>query len=203
MPVIGLAALAPHRLWLLISNARHNMPLLGRLLLAIWLLPLAAATSAGEVQVPMPSGSPMSFSIPDEWIAQTRPTRSGQPHAARFFASDPKQLRILLNAFLPSDPDRPPVSAEKLRVAVEAALGRVRSSAEESDPSVLDLNLSGAHGYYFFVTDKNAKPGEYKYLLQAQIAKGQLTVLISAFMNGDPAVQVPEVLALLRSFRRE
>lgn len=180
------------------------MPHILRHLLHALLLALAAtAAGAGELRITMPTGKPLVFTVPDEWSAQTRPTRADQPHAARVIAADPKQLTILISSLVPADPDWPAATAEQLRARVGDSLGRVRAKAVEAEPSVQDLGLTNAHGYYFLVTDKDPRPGEFKYLLQGQIAQGQVTVIFSAFMNGDPAELAPKAVALLRSFRRE
>jgi len=179
------------------------MPDLIRHLLLMLLTLATTAAGAAELRIPVPVGKPMVFTVPDEWTGQTRPTRADQPHAARVIASDPKQFTILISSFLHPDPQRPTIPPEELRARVERSLSWVRSKAVEPEPTVQDLGLTDAHGFYFFVTDKDPAPNEYKYLLQGQIAQGPVNVIFSVFMNGDPAVQAPKAVALLRSFRRE
>lgn len=178
------------------------LALIARLLFCS-LLPASLVANAGELRMQMPSSQFLVLTIPDDWRPQTRPTIPDQPHTGRVVASQSGQFEMLVSAMLPPNPQAPSLTPEGLRAAVQRAAANAAQQAVERDVVVTDLSIAGVPGYYYFATDRNPRPNEYKYLIQGQLAIRDLLVIFTVLMNGDPKPWSDAALKSIRSARRE
>jgi hypothetical protein len=151
----------------------------------------------------MPTNEAFILSIPDDWRPQTRPTIPTQPYTGRITVKEPGQFEMLVTAILPANPDVPRPTADSVRAAVQRAAARTAFEVVEQEITIFDLAIPGSHGYYFFVTDKNPVPNEYKYMIQGQLAIKELMVVFTVLMNGDAKPWSEKALTAIRTARRE
>lgn len=169
---------------------------------AVLALLMTCSAGAKDIRVPLPADD-LVLAIPDDWTAQVRPTLPGQPHAATISGPSREALMLLFSPIGPVRPDAPRPTAERVRAMVERAAAAVKSSAEESELTIRDLEIPGAVACYFSATDRQPRPGEYKHLSQGAIGIDEYLVTFTVLMNGNADELRSQALAALRSLRRQ
>lgn len=159
------------------------------------------SVEAGELRLKMPSNENFVLTIPDDWQAYSVPTIPSQPYSGKITSSTPGQFTILVTAMLPAKQDMPIPNPESLRASVLATASDLAPRAVEQNIPVLELGASGVLGYYFIATDSAPAPGDYKYILQGQLAIKHLSVVFTVLMNGDSTKWTNEALKALRTAR--
>lgn len=104
----------------------------------------------------------------------------------RFGPYGPKakpEFMVVLNA-QPAIADS--VTDEQLKGMLEGFAEALKSSAQESEIPLNKVTGKNAFGYYFSMTDRESKWGEFDYLTQAGITSGRL-VLTFQFLSSDGA----------------
>ena len=92
-------------------------------------------------------------------------------------------------------------SFEELRPGVASMAEAAGRQAAEQIVVLNELLGPEARGYYFKATDRNPKPGEYKYVAQGLLAVGEVRVAFTILTNDGQQAVIDEAFNLLRSAR--
>ena len=108
-------------------------------------------------------------------------------------------FEILISPIVFSGSEVKSLSATDIRRRVLAGLEVVKSQAVESEVEVKELKGAAGPGYYYTVTDRAPKAGEYKYLTSGIVRVGNLAVSFTVLTNDGQQNFIDEALAVLRS----
>ena len=126
-----------------------------------WLLFSVAIAADGEKKAfPLPDKSSLELTIPAGWKDELK---------EKSIALTPRVGAPFQVVLTPIARQRPGTSADtaiRMRQSVQDAADKVKPSAVESVLTAEALTGAPGPGYYFSATDREPKPGEFKYLTQ-------------------------------------
>jgi len=89
----------------------------------------------------------------------------------------------------------------EIRKRVEESGQRLLSRALEADLTVKELAGESALGFYFSLTDRSPKPGEYRHLIQGIAIVGDLSLAFTILYNSPEAEEHRAALEMLSRAR--
>jgi hypothetical protein len=163
-----------------------------------WLgLSLATATAIaadGEKKAfALPDNSKLELAIPAGWKDELK---------EKSIALSPREgarFRVVLTPVARQKPGGSADTAIQMRLNVQQAADKVKPSALEQYLAVEELKGASAPGYYFSATDREPKPGEFKYLSQGMLLVGDVVVSFSILTNDAQEKVTDQALAMLKS----
>ena len=111
---------------------------------------------------------------------------STSKHVITFTIEYRSEERLLWNVLVSGywkHGSQPPL--EKLKASVEDAGKKSIAQARENELVVQETHGSEAIVYYFSLTDREEKPGEYLYMTQGAARVGELSILFTILSNKD------------------
>jgi hypothetical protein len=174
------------------------------------LLSLAAVTAAmaadGEKKVfALPDNSKLELTIPPGWKEElkvdqgSKAKQGAAPAAVALTPRDGAPFEVFVQPVARQKPGTSADTAIHMRHNVQQAADKVKPSALEPYLPVEPLNGAPGQGYYFSATDREPKPGEYKYLTQGMLLVGDVVVSFSILTNDAQEKVKDQALAMLKS----
>lgn len=171
---------------------------------ALLLLCMAASVSGADGRrYPLADRGAIVLAVPDGWREEVRRPRPDLPPTIVYFSSPLEAFRVLITPLWPKNPDAPKPPVDAVRESVRQAADSVKSQAVETSIKIEELKGSQAHGFYFSVTDRAPKPGEYKYMTQGVMGLADLRVTFTILTNDGGESAVLKALDMLQGARRE
>lgn len=172
--------------------------------LAWLLLPFAIATTAiaagGEKKAfALPDSSKLELAIPAGWKDELKPNAGKAPPSITLTPREGAPFQVVLT---PVGRQRPGTSADTaigMRQSVQDSADRVKPSAVEPILTAEPLTGAPGPGFYFSATDREPKPGEFKYLTQGMLLVGDVILSFGILTNDGQEKVKEEALAMMKS----
>lgn len=173
--------------------------------LASWLVFLSgsAAFADQERRYTLAEHGTIALNLPAGWVDKTQQPRPDLPPTIIVQPSAGTPFQVLLTPIWPMRPDTPKLTPEALNTQVRAAIDQIRNQSVEKEFPLQSFNAPGMFGTYFSATDRNAKPGEFKFLVQGMLSLADLRVTFTILTNEGQGPVVDKALGMLKSMRRE
>lgn len=174
------------------------MSTLGWLLLSFAIATAAVAADGEKKAFPLPDKSSLELTIPAGWQDETKANPGA---AAATLALTPREGPPFQVVMTPIARQRPGTSADtaiRMRQSVQDAADKVKPSAVEPILTAEALTGAPGPGYYFSATDREPKPGEFKYLTQGMLLVGDVVVSFAILTNDGQEKVKDEALAMLK-----
>ena len=171
------------------------------LLLVVQLLAAGASLAADEAQkrYPLPGQGFFQLNVPKSWRDEVQQPKPGMPPTIAFHAAQGKPFDVLVTPLWRTQPNAPVPTKEDLRKRVDNAIDAVRNDAVEKDIQAIELQGASGAGYYFTVTDRAPKPGEYKFMTQGMLKVSDLVVTFTILTNDGQQEVTRAALGMLRT----
>ena len=166
---------------------------LGCLLLSFATAATAVAADGEKKAFALPDNSKLELAIPAGWKDELK---------EKSLALSPREGAPFQVVLTPVARQKPGASADttiQMRHNVQQAADKVKPSALEPYLAVEDLKGASGPGYYFSATDREPKPGEFKYLSQGMLLVGDVVVAFSILTNDAQEKVRDQALAMLKS----
>lgn len=172
--------------------------------IAILLLTLSLSLSvfAEEANIrryELRGGNSIELKIPPSWKSELKDgpqlpyaTITLQPRTGTSFD-------ILISPIVFRGNDASSLSAKDIRRRVQAGIDVIRDRAVEKEVEVKELNGATGPSYYYTVTDRAPKSGEYKYMTSGMVRVGDLAVSFTVLTNDGQQKVVDEALVMMRN----
>jgi hypothetical protein len=153
----------------------------------------------------LPDKSSLELAIPAGWqdeLKANQATKGRQGPAADTIVLKPRNGAPFEVFVTPVAGQKPGASADtaiKMRDSVQKSADKVKSSAAEPYLPVEHLTGAPGPGYYFSATDREPKPGEFKYLNQGMLLVGDVILSFSILTNDAQEKVREQALAMLKS----
>jgi len=158
-----------------------------------------AAESLVEKKFALPQHGTFNVKAPSNWSDQLKQPPNNLPPTIRFSARDgAAPFEVLITPIWRMRADIKLPSKEELRQRVEKAIDSVRGDAMEKTINVVELPGASGPGFYFAVTDKAPKPGEFKYMSQGMILVGELVTTFTILTNDGQTQITQSALSMLK-----
>jgi hypothetical protein len=166
---------------------------LGCLLLSLATAATAIAADGEKKAFALPDNSKLELTIPAGW--KDEPKEKSVALSPR----DGAPFQVVLTPLARQKPGASADTAIQMRHNVQQAADKVKPSALEPYLPVEPVSGAPGPGYYFSATDREPKPGEFKYLTQGMLLVGDVVVGFSILTNDGQEKAKNEALAMLKS----
>lgn len=141
----------------------------------------------------LPDSSKLELAIPSGWKDELKEKSIvlTPPEGAPF--------RVVITPIARQRPGASADTAIKMRHSVQQAADKVKPSALEEYLAVEELTGAPGPGYYFSATDREPKPGEFKYLTQGMLLVGDVVISFGILTNDAQEKVRDEALAMVKS----
>jgi hypothetical protein len=169
-----------------------------------WLLVSFAAAAAvaadGEKKAfALPDKSSLELAIPGGWKDELKPNAGSASATIVLTPRDGAPFQVLVTPVARQRAGASAATAIKMRASVQQAADKAKPGAVEPYLPVEELAGAPAPGYYFAATDREPKPGEYKYLTQGMLLVGDVVVSFGILTNDGQENVRDHALAMLKS----
>ena len=178
---------------------------LGALLLSLTAVTGAMAADGEKKAFALPDNSKLELTIPAGWkdeLKANQASKGNKGPATTTVALTPRDGSPFEVAVTPVARQKPGASTDtaiKMRHSVQQGADKVKPSAIEQYLPVEPLSGAPGPGYYFSATDREPKPGEFKYLTQGMLLVGDVVVGFSILTNDAQEKVRDQALAMLKS----
>ena len=169
------------------------MRYLGWLLFSLATVTTVSAADGEKKSFELPDKSKLELTIPAGWKDELK------EKSIAFSPRDGAPFRVSLTPVARQKPGASADTAIQMRHSVQQAADKVKPSAVEQYLPVEALTGAPGPGYYFSATDREPKPGEFKYLMQGMLLVGDVVVGFSILTNDGQEKVKDEALAMLKS----
>ena len=178
---------------------------LGALLLSLTAFTGAMAADGEKKAFALPDNSKLELTIPPGWKEELKANQASKGNkgpATTTVALTPREGAPFQVVVTPVARQKPGASADtaiKMRHSVQQGADKVKPGATEQYLPVEQLTGAPGPGYYFSATDREPKPGEFKYLTQGMLLVGDVVVGFSILTNDAQEKVRDQALAMLKS----
>lgn len=179
----------------------HTKRIFGALLCLLFCAPIAVAT-AGETGIrryELPDHGSIQLNVPTSWKDEIRQPPNRLPPTITFKQKAGAPFQVLITPIWPAKKDMPLTEEEGIRQLVLQAAELAQSQSVEETIELKKLDGSSGPGYYFSVTDRAPRPGEYKYMTQGIVRVSNLVVTFTILTNDGQENIVADAIAMLKS----
>ena len=174
------------------------MGYLGWLLLSFLTAASASAADGEKKAFPLPDKSSLELTIPALWKEELKAKPGSAPATIVLTPRDGAPFEVFVTPVTRQKPGASAETAIQMRQSVQQAADKVKPSAVEPSLWVEELAGAAAPGYYFSATDREPKPGEFKYLTQGMLLVGDVVVSFAVLTNDGQEKVRDEALSMLR-----
>lgn len=164
---------------------------------------IEAGEQMTERQFQIPGHGVLKLNVPESWVDEVNQPPNDLPPTIVISPSSGGAFKILITAmWSPKKEDnfnKPP----EVKHLMEQRGKELLPTAEETELHLQGLRGPLCWGYYFSLTDKAPKPGEFKYLTQGALGLGDLLLSFTILTNEKESEVIREAKIMLRSARQE
>jgi hypothetical protein len=182
------------------TNQRYRRTTTVLLVALIW----ARVVSAGEERTTrsysLPGHGSLEVKVPSSWRDDIRQPRGTLPPTITLRPTG-NRLELLITPLWSPTNEKGFSSLPQVHQMIDHDWQEVLSSAVEKRQVLEHLDGEEAHGYFFMVTDKAPKPGEYEYMIRACVGVGDLALSVTILTHDKDSDAVQAALSALRDVR--
>lgn len=169
-----------------------------------WLLLLAAPVQAepGSFRAfDLAQHGSLQLTVPRSWNDQMRQRQSGTPPTILFTPERGYGFNVQLTPLWPR-PDVTLPGLDEIRSLVSKAAADKKPQALEMEVPIQEIQGLSGQGYYFAMTDREPKAGEFKSLVQGMLRVGELVLAFTILANDDAPSAMEDALKMLKAARQ-
>jgi hypothetical protein len=147
---------------------------------------------------PIPDDGALELTVPTSWKMKIHKPQENMPPAIMFSPATGSDFQVTVMVLSGKKRESGFNRSEKVKSLLQKDGQKLLPRIAE--PKIVLQEIKGAShtGYYFFVTDKNPEPGEYRYMTRAGIGVGNLLLNVTILHRVKESVAVGEALSMLR-----
>lgn len=159
---------------------------------------LSAEISVTPRRYPIPGHGDLELAVPLSWLDQIDQPPERLPPTITFRPKSGNEFKVLITALWSASSEVGFNTAERIKPVVERAGNGLLSRSVETKLKIRALKGESATGYYYSLTDKAPKPGEFENLSQGAIGVGDLLLHFTILTHSKDSVPEQEALAMLQ-----
>jgi hypothetical protein len=174
---------------------------LGAVLLALFCVAVTQVRAADtdDRRYALADHGSLQLTVPTVWKEEIEQDRDRLLPTIAFAQKAGAPFGVVLTPIWPTEKGAPSPDRRALRRLVEGAAEEVKSLTVEETIEVIELEGASGVGYYFSVTDRAPKPGNYKHMTQGILPVGSLMVPFTIYTNDGQQDIVADALTMLKS----
>lgn len=127
----------------------------------------------------LPQHGTLILNVPNTWKQIIRQPQGDIPPTITFSPDKGDEFKVLITPVWSPKKDIAFNKSEKIRTLIDNDLRGMLPSAVEQQVDIREFKGVDGAGYYFLVTDKAPKPGEYPYAVRAGVGVGDLLLSVT------------------------
>jgi hypothetical protein len=147
----------------------------------------------------IPNRGTLEMAVPTSWKDAIRQPSAEVPPTISFSPREGNAFRALITPLWQAIPQPGFSSAENIRAFLEQQGRKALASAVETRLILEELRAQSGVGYYYSLTDRAPKPGEFTYLTQGALGVGDLLISFTLLHREKEPPERQAVLEMLRS----
>lgn len=160
--------------------------------------PLVAAQDVSDRSFQLPENGSFRLQVPQSWKDELRQPPGGLPPTIVFSSTTGESFKILVTPIFSVNEEMKMPTPSEIKKTVEKTVESVKNQAVEKKIPIIEFRGSSTIGYYFSVTDRSPKPGEYKYMTQGMFRVGHLAPTFTVLTNNGLEDTVSKSLKMIR-----
>jgi hypothetical protein len=170
--------------------------------LAIITLLLIPSLVTGEAyytkSYPLPDHGKIQLNVPKSWRSKILQPKNNLPPTIAFLSKKGSSFQVLLTPLWPNSEKASPGQRD-IKKDIEQIIEQVKPISKEKEIPIRELKGVSGAGYYFSMTDKAPKPGEFIHMTQGMYQLGELLITFTAFWNDGSGNVSDETIKILES----
>jgi len=142
----------------------------------------------------VPGHGTLRLKMPSVWQNQTKPTSEPPSVTVRFTPATGNDFDIYVTAVWLDAEKLRNITPDWLRKDVQGEAEKLLPRAVEKVAKLHELRGTQCIGFYYALTDRESKPGEYKYMTQGIFLTGELLTTFTALHRDMESPDVPKAL---------
>jgi hypothetical protein len=177
---------------------------LGCLLLSLATASAAIGADHERKAFALPDNSKLELTILSGWkdeLKTNQGSKANQGSAPATVMLTPREgapFQVVVTPVARQKPGKAADTAIQMRHSVQQGADKVKPGATEQYLPVEQLTGAPGPGYYFSATDREPKPGEFKYLTQGMLLVGDVVVSFNILTNDGQEKAKNQALAMLK-----
>jgi len=143
---------------------------------------LALAAAPGQTFA-VPGHGSVTLAIPGQWTSELRQPDDGSPPTVALKSHAGALFEAYITLLWPVGTADKTFTDDALEEMVRGAAQASESQSTEVTLAIKPLAGTGGKGYYFAATDKDPKPGEFKYMKQGMLQGSRVTLAFTILSN--------------------
>lgn len=172
--------------------------------LAIFLLLIIPSLAFGEAyntkSYPLPNRGKIQMNVPKTWRSKVSQPKNNLPPSIMFLPKSATSFQVLMTP-LWSDSEKAAPDQQSIKNNIGRIIEQMKSISVEKEIPIRELKGVAGAGYYFSMTDKAPKPGEFISMTQGMYQLGELLITFTVFWNEGSRDASDETIRILESAR--
>ncbi len=150
----------------------------------------------------LPQHGKLTLNVPSAWIQSVRQPSGDMPPTITFSPDKGDEFNVLITPLWSPRNDSTFNKPEKVRSLIDSDLRGMLPSAVEQQASIQEFKGFYGKGYYFILTDRAPKPGEYPYVVRAGVGVGDLLLSVTVLCRSKDSDGIALTIKALQQARQ-
>lgn len=159
-------------------------------------------TNVKKEKIYVPNHGYLNLEMESNWFISINQPENNLPPTIEITTSDKKESMFLITVLWNAENDKPQ-EADKIKSLVEKDGNELIKSAEEKTLTIKEIKGRKAYGFYFLLTDKAPKPGEFKYIVRSGVGVGNLLLSATFLSNNKDSEDIKKALIMLKNAEQQ
>ncbi len=139
----------------------------------------------------------IKFQIPDNWKEKVDKKELFYPFTVTFNDPGEKSSKLIISLIPLNESQMDMIEPEKLKASLISRGSDLLRSAVEDSLKLENFSGKNSAGFFYFLTDRAPKPGEYKFVYQGSIGIGNLLSTFTLLTNNRDSDFIDQSFHLL------
>jgi hypothetical protein len=144
-----------------------------------------------------PEYGKLTFRVPAEWKSMFERDAEKNTETIIFTPLSRNSFKLMVSPLVSKGERIDFQNQDVAKKQVEQLGSRLLSGATESELRIAEVKGKYSTGYYFLLTDKAPKPGEWKYLVQGRIGVGMYLLHFTILTHTSNATEILQSIKML------
>ena len=159
---------------------------------------IATAQNTVSERFELPGHGYIELQVPTSWRSQISQPPGSLPPTIKFTPASGQPFTVLITPMFSVGEDMVIPSLNQVRGNVEHSAAQAELQTLESEIQIQEMRGNTTRGYYFSATDKEPKPGGFKFMTQGMMRVGELAPIFTVLTNSGSEQIVGESLKMLQ-----
>lgn len=153
---------------------------------------LNAQSNSQILSFPLPDHGILKLSVPKKWKHFVKQPPQSLPPTIILMPNSGDEFKVLITPLWSTGHDPDYNKPQRIRSLINGELSHMLPGAVEKQVKINEVKGVYGSGYYFLLTDKAPKPGEYLYVIRAGIGVGNLLLSVTILSRDKKSEGITE-----------